>query len=63
MAEGENHIEVAGTASVKGNRRRVYLTRGQPGRVVMTVYAGTKPIDVVIPIRELRERLDEIERR
>lgn len=63
MAEGENSIEVGGTSSVKGNPRRVYLTRGQPGRVVMTVYAGAKPIDVVIPIRELRDRLTELDRR
>jgi hypothetical protein len=62
VAEGKNYIEVAGTTSVKGNPRRVCLTRGQPGRVVITVYIGRKPIDVVLPIPELRERLNELER-
>jgi hypothetical protein len=55
-------IEVVGTTSVKGNSRTVHLERGQPGRVVMTVCAGAKPIAVVIPIQELRNRLSEIER-
>jgi hypothetical protein len=62
MAEAENSIEVAGTTSVRGEPRRVYITRGQPGRIVLTVYAGKKPVDVVIPIRELNEairRLDD----
>jgi hypothetical protein len=62
MAEGNHSIEVLHTTSVRGEPRRVYVTRGQPGRVVLTVYAGNRPIDVVIPIRELNEairRLDD----
>jgi hypothetical protein len=63
MAEGPDYIEVTGTTSVKGEPRRVYLIGGQPERVVMTVYVGQKPIAVVLPIRELRDRLVELERR
>jgi hypothetical protein len=62
MDEGENQIEVTGATSVRGDPRTVYLTRGQPGRVVMTIRVGQKPIAVVLPIKELRERLAQIDR-
>ena len=61
MAEGSCAVEVPHTTSVKGERRPVYLTRGMVGRVVLTVYAGKKPVDVVIPIRELMKAVKRVE--
>jgi hypothetical protein len=63
VGEGENYIPVTGTHSVRGDLREVWLSPHQPGRIVLTVYAGSKPIAVVIPIDELRRRLDQIEAR
>jgi hypothetical protein len=63
MAEGANYIPVPGTTSVRGDPREVWLCAGQPGRVVITVYAGKKPIEVVVPIGELRKRLEQVEQR
>jgi hypothetical protein len=63
MTEDENRVEVAGTTSIKLARRRVFLEPGQPGLVTMTVYVGQKPITVILPIRNLRDALDEVERR
>jgi hypothetical protein len=63
MSEDQQYIEITGTTSVKGAPRPVYLTAGQPGRVTMTILVGEKSIVVVLPIQELRQRLDEIDRR
>jgi hypothetical protein len=61
MAEGKSAIPVEGTTSPKGQPREVWLTPHLRGKVVLTVYAGQKPVDVVIPIKALRDKLDEID--
>ncbi len=63
MAEDQEYIEVIGTTNLKGAPRPVYLTGAQPGRVTMTILIGEKSIVVVLPIQQLRERLDEVEHR
>jgi hypothetical protein len=59
----DQYIEVTGTTSVKGAPRPVYLMSRQPGKVVMTILVGEKSIAVVLPIQQLRDRLDEVDRR
>jgi hypothetical protein len=61
MAEGRAAIPVEGTTSPKGNPREVWLTPHLRGQIVLTVYAGQKPVDVVIPIRALNEAIRKLD--
>jgi hypothetical protein len=57
MAEARQiEVNIVG-ASVKGVVRTLNLMRGQPGRIAVTVYAGTKPNTVVVSAEELRTAL------
>jgi hypothetical protein len=58
----ENKIEIVGH-SVKGIRRILNLTRGQPGRIVVTVYRGDIPTTVVVTAAQLRDAIDRVDPR
>jgi hypothetical protein len=46
--------------SVRGAKRRLLVTRGQPGAIVLTVYAGNQPVTVVVHAIQLKEAVNRV---
>ena len=46
--------------SIRGARRRLTLTRGQPGMVALTIHAGSEAT-VIVSVAVLRAELDRLD--
>ncbi|HEX4056573.1 MAG TPA: hypothetical protein VHX86_20115 [Tepidisphaeraceae bacterium] len=62
MAEGNPAaLRIPNTTSVMGKPREVWVSPHLRGRVVLTIHVGDKPVSVVIPVKELHAKVDEID--
>jgi hypothetical protein len=52
----EIHRDIVGY-SIKGSRRVVRLTPRLPSRISITIYAGKKPVSIVVHVDQLTEAI------
>ena len=63
MPHGIAAIRILGTTSVMGKPREVWVSPHLRGRVVLAIHVGGKLVSVVVPVKELHAKVDEVDRR